>query len=121
MVDFIYDKEAYKEEVDQAYIEALLNEFEKELGCSNCSYSLSFASEDNIRSLNSVYRNMDEVTDILTFRLDDDDSFPMVEGEERELGDIFICLTRMKENASKFNVSPDEELARLCLHGLMHL
>ena len=64
---------------------------------------------------------MDEITDILTFRLDDDDSFPEFEGEERELGDIFICLTRMKENASNFNVSPDEELARLCLHGLMHL
>ncbi len=85
-------------------------------------FSVTFVSDDEIRNLNSEYRNIDSPTDILTFRLaDGDDDFPSPDGEEEEMGDIFISLESMKRNAAEFGVDENEELRRLLLHGLMHL
>lgn len=85
-------------------------------------FSITFVSDDEIRNLNREYRNIDSPTDILTFRLaDGEDDFPSPEGEEQELGDIFISLESMRRNASEFGVDENDELRRLLLHGLMHL
>ena len=85
-------------------------------------FSVTFVSDDEIRNLNREYRNIDSPTDILTFRLaDGEDDFPSPEGEEMELGDIFISLESMRRNASEFGVDENDELRRLLLHGLMHL
>lgn len=85
-------------------------------------FSVTFVSDDEIRNLNREYRNIDSPTDILTFRLaDGEDDFPSPEGEEVELGDIFISLESMRRNASEFGVDENDELRRLLLHGLMHL
>ena len=66
-------------------------------------FSVTFVDDEEIRRLNSEYRNMDNPTDILTFRLDDGGEFPIVwDGEEEEM---------MEE----------EELSRLLLHGVLHL
>ena len=85
-------------------------------------FSVTFVSDDEIRNLNREFRNIDSPTDILTFRLaDGEDDFPSPEGEEVELGDIFISLESMRRNASEFGVDENDELRRLLLHGLMHL
>ncbi len=84
-------------------------------------FSVHFISDDEMRELNREYRGKDEPTDILTFALCDGESFPEVEGEEKELGDIFISLDSMKRNASAFSVAEDEELRRLLVHGILHL
>ncbi len=86
-------------------------------------FSVTFVSDDEIRSLNREYRDIDSPTDILTFRLaDGDDDFPQVADEENnELGDIFISLESCRRNAEEFGVEWKDELRRLLLHGLMHL
>ena len=84
-------------------------------------FSLHFVSDDEIRALNRDYRGKDEPTDILTFALSDGEAFPTFEGEERELGDIFISLESMRRNAAAFSVPEDEELKRLLIHGTLHL
>lgn len=85
-------------------------------------FSVTFVSDDEIKNLNREYRNIDSPTDILTFRLaDGEDDFPSPEGEDEEMGDIFISLESMKRNASEFGVGENDELRRLLLHGLMHL
>ena len=84
-------------------------------------FSLHFVSDDEIRDLNRDYRGKDEPTDILTFALSDGEAFPTFEGEERELGDIFISLESMRRNAAAFSVPEDEELKRLLIHGTLHL
>ena len=84
-------------------------------------FSLHFVSDDEIRALNRDYRGKDEPTDILTFALSDGEAFPTFEGEERELGDIFISLESMRRNAAAFSVPEDEELKRLLIHGPLHL
>ncbi len=82
-------------------------------------FSVTFVSDEEIRSLNKDYRDIDSPTDILTFRLaDGDDFFP---SQDEELGDIFISIDSMKRNADDLGVDYMEELERLLLHGVLHL
>ncbi|MBO8436681.1 MAG: rRNA maturation RNase YbeY [Spirochaetes bacterium] len=84
-------------------------------------FSLHFISDEEMRALNKEYRDKDEPTDILTFAINDGFDFPSVEGEERELGDVFISLDSMKRNAQMLGVDESEELRRLLVHGVLHL
>ena len=84
-------------------------------------FSIHFITDEEMRNLNNSYRGKDEPTDILSFAINDGDEFPSMEGEEREIGDIFISVESMKRNAESFSVSAGEELRRLLVHGLLHL
>ncbi len=120
MFELIYDEEAFKVDAPEDVVSAFLEKAEKALEAEGV-FTLSFVSPAEIQRLNREYRSKDEVTDVLTFAMSDGEEFPAFPGEEKELGDVFICLERMKDNAKEFGVSEEEELKRLCLHGLMHL
>ena len=62
-------------------------------------FSLHFISDEEMRILNREYRGKDEPTDILTFAINDGEEFPSFEGEEKELGDVFISIDSMHRNA----------------------
>ena len=73
---------------------------------------------DHIRELNRSFRNVDRVTDVLTF--------PAWEGEislcaDGYLGDIMICYERAKEQAFEYGHSLERELSFLAVHGVLHL
>lgn len=76
-------------------------------------------TEDEIRSLNARFREIDRVTDVLTF--------PAWEGEallappDGYLGDIAICVRRAEEQAEEYGHSLERELAFLAVHGGLHL
>jgi rRNA maturation RNase YbeY len=72
-----------------------------------------FCSDDYLHSINLQYLNHDTYTDIITF----DNSL----NNSSLLGDIFISIDRVKENAIKFNVTFEQELYRVLSHGLLHL
>lgn len=82
--------------------------------------SLSVVGERKIRELEKTYFKRDEVTDVL--------SFPLQEGEEMpgdtdgtNLGDIVICYPQAKRQAIQWNRIIDEEIEFLACHGLLHL
>lgn len=108
------------EGIDEADVTAAVERILSYLG-EYGDFSIHFVSDEEIRALNRSYRDKDEATDILTFALSDGDAFPEIEGEEKELGDIFISLESMHRNAKAFSVSDDEELHRLLIHGVLHL
>ena len=108
------------EGIDEADVTAAVERILSYLG-EDGDFSIHFVSDEEIRALNRSYREKDEATDILTFALSDGDAFPEIEGEEKELGDIFISLESMHRNAEAFSVSDDEELHRLLIHGVLHL
>lgn len=81
--------------------------------------SLVFCDGDYIQELNRQYRNVDRVTDVLSFPMDDAES--AISTEEFILGDIVICVLRMKEQAKEYGHSETRELAFLFLHGMLHL
>lgn len=72
-----------------------------------------FCSDDHVLEMNKQYLDHDTYTDILTF----DNS----EKENLLIGDIFISVDRIEENAQKFQVSFEEELHRVMIHGVLHL
>ena len=106
--------------VDAAQVESWLDRILTYLG-EDGDFSLHFITDSGIQALNRDYRGKDEPTDILTFAINDGEAFPQAEGEEKELGDIFISLESMHRNAKAFSVSDDEELHRLLIHGVLHL
>lgn len=89
------------------------------------SYTLAvtIVSTKTIQEINRDYRDKDAITDVISFALQD-----YVEGElaikglpEIELGDIFICFDRAKDQANDYGHSIKRELNFLFLHGLLHL
>lgn len=74
--------------------------------------SYVFCSDERILEVNKQYLSHDFYTDIITF--------DYVE-RERVSGDIFISIDRVEENAQDFNVSFQQELLRVIIHGVLHL
>lgn len=72
-----------------------------------------FCSDAYLLPMNQQYLDHDTYTDIITF----DNS--EVEGDI--VGDIFISVERVRENAAKFNITESEELHRVIIHGALHL
>lgn len=84
---------------------------------SSKKVSLVITSPNEIRKLNKIYRGKDSVTDVL--------SFPLMEsGEEildEDLGEIFICYTKVYEQAKILAHSIDLEWQVLFVHGMWHI
>ena len=72
-----------------------------------------FCSDAYLLPMNQQYLDHDTYTDIITF----DNS--EVEGDI--VGDIFISVERVRENAAKFNIAETDELHRVIIHGALHL
>ncbi len=70
-----------------------------------------FCDDDYLIGINQKYLNHDTLTDII--------SFDYSVGNELH-GDVFISIQRVRENATDFNVSFDDELKRVMVHGLLH-
>ena len=84
----------------------------------NCSFSIIITDNTFIHKLNKEYRNVDRPTDVISFALEDSpDDFD----EFRMLGDIFISIPKMQEQAREYGHSEKRELSFLVVHGLLHL
>lgn len=82
--------------------------------------SLSMVGERKIRELELKYFKRDEITDVLSFPLEDGEPMPDdVDGQN--LGDIVICYPQAKRQAIQWNRLVDEEIEFLACHGLLHL
>ncbi len=86
---------------------------------NNAFFSVVLVDEDTIHKINKEYRNKDSVTDVISFAFEDNDK--RVYNKTRILGEIYICIPRMKEQAKAFGHSETRELAFLGVHGLLHL
>ena len=95
-------------------IKELLEEFE--YGDRSCS--LLICDNSFIQQLNQQYRQKNYSTDVLSFAFDDDFEFII---PESSLGDIVISSETALSQSQEFEVSYEEEFARLTIHGLLHL
>lgn len=108
----------------QKDIEALLNRCMKQIGRSEAVVDLTFVGEEEIQRLNRDFRQVDAVTDVLSFAMEEGDEEPTYERQEGEpelLGDIVICVPRALEQAEEFRHSTRREFGYLAVHGLLHL
>jgi probable rRNA maturation factor len=75
--------------------------------------NIIFCSDEYLLQLNIRYLNHKTFTDILTF--------PNQSDPKKISGDIYISIDRIKENAKKYGQPFEKELARVMVHGTLHL
>ncbi len=118
-------------DVDKKFLDSIYKATLKHFGLEDAfEVEITIVGEKRIRSINRDTRNVDRVTDVL--------SFPMVEFRfpfKKEnyphaidldtgkviLGELILCEKRAREQAIKYNHSYQREVGFLVLHGLLHL
>ncbi len=84
----------------------------------SCNYSfveLVFVDPKEIIRINKEFLSRDYVTDIISFRYDEDTSNMEIEGT------LYCCAQRIQEQAKEYNASDKQEFLRVIIHGLVHL
>lgn len=103
-----YDKEkTYKRAISKMYKKAYKDLKLKE----PVIISVILINDEAIHELNKTYRDQDKPTDVLSFENDSD---------LYEIGDVFISLDRVAQQAKELSHSFEYELVYLAVHGLLH-
>jgi len=71
-----------------------------------------FCDDEYLLKKNKAFLKHNTLTDIITFDYTD---------KEALVGDVFISIDRVKENAANYRVSFENELHRVVIHGVLHL
>ena len=77
----------------------------------------AFVSPREIHALNQKFRQVDKVTDVLSFP--DGDINP--ETNRRFMGDVLICRAVAEQQAEELGHSTEHEITFLQVHGTLHL
>ena len=125
------DKE-YPGNVDFDYESIARQVVEAALDSENCPYeaevSLVLTTDEDIQRTNREFREIDRVTDVLSFPM-----FELSPGEKPRaewadpdtgkvfLGDMVISLERANEQAEEYGHSLERELCYLTVHSVLHL
>ena len=104
---------------DYDYLDDVIKRTLNKEKVNNCVFSIIFVSEEEIQKINKEYRNIDKVTDVISFAFEDNSNISY--NDLRILGDIYICIPRMIDQAKEYGHSEKRELAFLTVHGLLHL
>ena len=100
--------------VDEEFLKKIAKKvLEEELEISkyrNIELSIVLVGQGRIKELNKRYRGKNRVTDVL--------SFP---DKAMGLGEIVICLREVKKNVKRLSSTFEKELARVLIHGILHL
>ena len=109
MINFNYETEFNldNEEDVASWLSAVIISEKKKEGEIN----YIFCDDEYLHKINLEYLNHDTLTDVI--------SFDYTMGSEIS-GDVFISVERVKDNATDFNVSFENELKRVLVHGILH-
>lgn len=94
----------------KSYIPTIFSSEDKILG----SLSIIFCSDEYLLVMNRQHLNHDFYTDIITFDLSESKNPPII-------GELYISVDRVRDNASKNDASFSNELLRVIFHGALHL
>lgn len=86
----------------------------------NLEFNVIIINNEEIHKINKEYRGIDRSTDVISFALEDYKDIKY-ENDYRVLGDIYISIDKVKEQAKEYGHSEKRELAFLAVHGLLHL
>lgn len=97
---------------DKALFRRWIAETASEYGKSIGQLAFVFCSDAYLLEINKQYLQHDYFTDIITFDYSEGDKI---------VGDIFISIDRVKDNACENNVDNKTEMQRVVIHGILHL
>ncbi len=139
---------ATRTEVDEELVARLVAAVLDAEGVHGAEVAVEFVGERRIRALNREHRGKDEVTDVLSFPLEDWEDEPDAGPRGRAaaaaspapdlgevaaavvagtagppllLGDVVICARRALRQARADSLPPSLEIAVLLAHGALHL
>lgn len=81
------------------------------------SINVVFVDDKTIHHLNRGYRKKDCPTDVLSFTYSDSPDFSVT----RLIGEIFISVETARRQALEFGWGLEDEVAKLLIHGILHL
>ena len=107
-----------KVKLNRRRIRRVVHQLKKVLECADQEISLLIVDNERIREMNRQYLNRDYPTNVI--------SFPLREGDyghinSQILGDIVISAERAFQDAAASDLSFDDEIDFLIIHGLLHL
>ncbi len=80
--------------------------------------SIIIVDNKEIHRINKEYRNIDRETDVISFALEEGETF---DEPYKTLGDIYISIDKVYEQAKEYGHSVKRELFFLVTHGFLHL
>lgn len=108
----------FKEDFKYDYLPKIIDKCLEMENVENGVFSIIFIDDAYMHELNKTYRGIDRSTDVLSFAYEDNES---VEMEYRMLGEIFVSIPKMREQAKEYCHSETRELSFLVVHGILHL
>ncbi|WP_333660287.1 rRNA maturation RNase YbeY [Chishuiella changwenlii] len=109
MIELFYETD-FEISEDQQWINWIVESMKNE-GKTIEELNYIFCDDDYLLEINKQYLDHDYYTDVIGF----DNSV-----EDELMGDIFISVERIKDNAEQNGVSFENELARIMIHGILH-
>ena len=97
---------------DRTRLKAFIETIFKKEGYSLESLTYIFCSDKYLRSINKTFLSHNYDTDIITFNLSESNKI---------VGEIYISLDRIRDNAAFYGKTLKEELHRVIFHGVFHL
>ena len=111
-------------QVDEEFLEKVAKKVLESENKSEAELSIALVGQGKMRALNKKYRGKNRVTDVLAFPESKVllEKFKVGPAQKiRGLGEIVICLREVKKNAKRFGSIFEKELARVLIHGILHL
>ena len=105
--------------LEEKELKKLIKYAVKYMKLKNVTFSVIFVDNEKIKELNKNYRNIDRITDVITFRLADYEEVKC--GKISVLGEVYISLDKAKEQSIEYGHSYLRELSFLLVHGFLHL
>ena len=114
MINIPSDCDPYLVSPNLKCIKALVKNILSENNIKDAELSYIFCNDNYLLDLKKKFFNQDHLTDVIAFRLNSYE-------ENRIEGEIYISLPRAKENAQIYEEPYEREVARLIIHGCLHL
>ena len=108
-----------KTDIKYDYLDKVIKRTLKVEKVKKAFLEISLVDKKMIQDINREYRGIDKVTDVISFAFED--NLEQIQMDERFLGEIYICVPKMVEQAEEYGHSVKRELSFLTVHGLLHL
>ena len=108
-----------KEKIDLDNLKRIVDYTLNKENIDNGLLNVIIIDNERIQKINKEYRKIDRPTDVISFALEDDDTFVKI--DERVLGDIFISIDKVHEQSKNYGHSELREISFLTVHGTLHL
>ena len=103
---------------DYGYLKKIIRRALKMEKVRSADLTIVFIDDVKMQALNKKYRGLDRTTDVLSFAFEDN---AHLQYNRRQLGEIYVSIPRMQNQAREYGHGEKRELAFLVVHGILHL